>query len=280
MSENRNFQELLNRRFTCGKSICLELIGKKRSLESMDDTVASNLEKVRETKDFACAYKLNTLSFLRHDIECGLTALDLTVKDIKLIAPNIPIIIEGCDCPEIIFDIFGADGAVVKLYPGTEALSHFFLREGKGIFVNCHEFVGEMQDKEILLSEQDQMLFFGRIGGGSNDGQNGWTDRLSLSAYIAHKVHSLKTKATCGLAMDANPNRLAEARMIVGDDTPIFVNHMGNNFDRWKQIVVAGQNSKHGGLILEQPPPIIKNPASDPRSEIGTLHNLIASISG
>jgi hypothetical protein len=235
---------------------------------------AYSLAIVTETKHFAGAYRLNCQEFYNMEVLRNIT------EDIHSLAPNVPVIIEGCDSPEKAFDFLGADGAIVKLYPGTEALSHFLSREGKGIFVNCREFVGEMQELEVALSEQDQMLFFGRVGGGGDDKQNGWTNRISLSAFIAHKVHSLKTKATCGLVVDADPNKLAVFRMIMGDDVPILVNHMGNNFDRWKQIVLAGQNSEHGGLILEQPPPTTKDADPDYRSELGTLHNLVSSING
>lgn len=283
----RNFKQLLEGRQLLGAFFCIDLHGKKRELETTDSIVASNLETVVRTKSFAYAYKLDVTSFNKYDIE-GLRAAYLSIKDIGMVAPTIPVILEGCNSPETA-ELLGADAVILNPYPGIEAYSHFLHLEDKGTFFNCdkwedrgtffncHEFVGEMPDKEILLSEQDQMLFFGRVGKGDNDEQNGWTNRLSLFEYIAHKVRSLKSMAICGLVVDADPAKLATVRKIVGDKTPIIVKHIDNNFDRCRQIILAGQNKDHGGLILEQPPPTNKDGIPD-YNEIKTLHDLMGQL--
>ncbi len=75
MSGERKFQELLNRRFAFGRSLCIELNDKTippdsvyESRDGSGTTKAHYLRSVRETRHFVGAYKINYTSFDKKDL--------------------------------------------------------------------------------------------------------------------------------------------------------------------------------------------------------------------
>ncbi|MFA5840816.1 MAG: hypothetical protein WC847_00900 [Candidatus Paceibacterota bacterium] len=243
----RNFPYLVRRGWGLGKFICIELDEGNSSNEScyLVDVKAKNLEKVEATKNFACLYKLNVMSFLKHGKE-GLSALYSLIEDIKCLAPNIPIILEDCNSPETAFDYFKADAVIVNPYPGIEMLTHF-TRDDKGVFVICRAFDGKFQETDVRLFNEEQRLFFeGRLE------REEWPCVVPAYDYVAHSViNSCNPKMNCGLVMNArNHNDLTRVRLIVGGEMPILATNISKNESEIIRTILAGKSRSQGIILM------------------------------
>lgn len=274
----QNFHQLLEARWSLGAYLCIELGGKKRSLESMSNTIASNLNTVGATKSFANSYRLNIETFNLHDTE-GLTALGCTIKDIRSIAPNVPIILEGCNCPETAFDLLQADAVIMNPFPGFEALTHFLLREDKGIFIRCHSFLGELQDMEIFLSDEEKELFFRKEATEETDeeSEETWPEKIPIYEWIAHSATQHWNKnGNCGLVVNASDhNKLCKVRLIARN-MPLLTTHLNSKEEEIRRTIDLGRNKQKRGIILATN--IEPNLAEKTLSDTAKLHELVTKI--
>ena len=213
----RNFMEMLKAKWDERKFVCVGLdseFGKipesaRRSGSECDVSVANtvvafNRAIVKATKDLVCAYKPNAAFYEAHGGE-GIGALQRTIADIHVIAPDVPVILDAkradigntnAGYVDAAFGFLGADAITVHPYLGAEALQPFLARAEKGVIVLCRTSnpgAGEFQD----LSVNGEPLY----------------------RFVARRVASEWNKnGNCSLVVGATyPDELREVRGLVGD---------------------------------------------------------------
>lgn len=154
----RNFREMLEAKWSQGKFVCVGLDTDFRKLpeaawrtkngsEVNVNTAVEmfNREIIEATKDLACAYKPNTAFYEMLGSE-GFVTLERTVRSIRAIAPDVPIILDAKRADigntndgyvKMAFDCLRADAITVHPYLGAEALQPFLDRKDKGVIVLC-----------------------------------------------------------------------------------------------------------------------------------------------
>lgn len=196
---------------------------------------------VDSTFDLVCAYKPNIAFYEAEGIE-GMRALRKTVAYIKGRDKDIIVI---CDAKradigntnvgyiKAIFEYFQFDAITVNPYLGEEALEPFLSMKDKGIIVLCRTSnpgAGEFQD--LMVKHPDL----------------GNTQLYKAVAFnVAAKWNNHKN---CGLVVGATyPAELAEVRRIV-KNIPLLIPGVGAQGGDIKKTVLAGQDNKGGGLII------------------------------
>ncbi len=281
---NRNFRSLLEARWAEGKFVCVgldsdyETIRRNSSFSSSPDSrvrwpdvsttiVNFNKKIVEATKDLVCAYKPNLAFYAAYGNE-GVAALNQTIVDIHVLAPDVPVILDAkfadigntnAGYVKFVFEYLGADAVTVNPYLGHEALQPFLDCKDKGIFVLCRTSnpgAGEFQDY------QDKGC-------------------SPLYQYVAFCVMNHWNKnGNCAVVVGATyPGELGEVRLIVGD-MPILIPGVGTQGGDVEKAVKEGKNSRANGMIINSSRGIIfasSGPdfAEAARRETLKLHGLI-----
>lgn len=159
----RIFNKLFEKQWEQEKYLCVGLDPKLEDAKRyfQDHPVAEMLffltrAIVNSTKDIACTYKTNFAFYIGYG-SCGLRALSLTIDHIRLVAPDVPIILDakigdiGATNEGYVrmLDTLNADAITVHPYLGKESLRPLLRRKDKGIFVLCktsNAGSGEFQD--------------------------------------------------------------------------------------------------------------------------------------
>jgi orotidine-5'-phosphate decarboxylase len=266
MSE-RNFREMLERKWGEGKFVC---VGLDSDLSKIPQTakkptvfetmLAFNQAVVEATHDLICAFKPN-IAFYAACGESGLLALKYTIGFIKVFDPEVPVILDfkRADIGNTnngyvaeAFEYFGADAVTVNPYFGKEALKPFLDMKEKGIIVLCRTSnpgAGEFQDLKV----------------------GGYTPLYQIVAY--NVAEAWNSNGNCAVVVGATcPEELAKVRKIVGD-MPILIPGIGKQGGDVEKTVKAGKNSRGRGMMINSSRGIIF--AENPREETEKLHNEI-----
>lgn len=247
--DERNFRQLLEDQWARGNFVCVGLDSelakipeaahvrdRKGNIGVAGTIIGFNRAVVEATKDLVCAYKPNAAFYEAHG-SIGLAALRATILHIHAVAPNVPVIFDGkrgdigntnIGYVEAAFDFFQADAITVNPYLGAEALQPFLGRKEKGIFVLCRTSnpgAGEFQD----LSVKGEPLYH----------------------VVARRVANEWNKnGNCALVVGATyPIELREIRRLVGD-MPLLIPGIGAQGGDVEKTVVAGQDSRGQGMII------------------------------
>jgi len=243
MNEERNFQEMLEERWSQGRFACLGLDSNLSKIpqaarKGIDELTIRffNRSIVEVTKDLTCAFKLN-IAFYEDQGSLGLKALRGSILDIQNIAPGVPVILD-CKRADIgstnsgyarmAFDHMGADAITTNPYFGAEALQPFLERKNKGIIVlvrTSNPGAGEFQD--LLV------------------------DGTPLYQIVARRVsQNWNSNGNCAGVVGATcPEELAQVRGIIGD-MPILIPGIGKQRGDVEKTVRAGKNSQGTGMII------------------------------
>jgi orotidine-5'-phosphate decarboxylase len=272
------FREKLETKWAEGKFVCVGLDSEfERIPEILRDNEADTPAKlvcgamgqfnqmiVEQTHDLVCAFKPN-FAFYGGEWTAGFVALERTVRDIRRIAPDVPVILDAkvgdigntnLGYVKMAFDRLGVDAITVHPYLGGEALQPFLDRKGKGIIVLCRTSnpgAGEMQD--VMM----------------NPGGNRF---LPYYLHVAQRVKKWNEKyGNCAVVVGATaPHQLQDVREEVGD-MPILIPGIGAQGGALDVTVKYGQNSRGTGMIINSSRGIIF--ADDPRAETQKLHDSV-----
>lgn len=283
----RNFREMIEVQWAKGDCVCVGLdsefgkipdselrSGDECNISIANTVVAFNKSRMMATKDLVCAYKLNFAFYGEHGAD-GLSALRRTIDDIRIIAPDVPVILDikcgdtantNAHYARMVFEYLGADAITINPYPGgRETLQPFLDYKDKGIFVLCRTSnpdAGEFQDLEVRRRDHLSHL---------HPEDDRWE---VMYRFVARCVASDWNKnGNCGLVFGAtHPEGLAEVRWIVGD-MPILITGIGVQGGDVEKAVKAGRDKRGQGMIITSSRGIIF--ARDPRGETLKLTNLI-----
>lgn len=290
---DRNFQQMLENKWGEGKFVCVGLDsefgkipksayrnGHEQTVDVANTVVAFNRAIVEATKDLVCAYKPNTAFYEALSGE-GLATLHRTIVDIRIIAPDVPVILDykrgdigntNAGYVKEAFEFLQADAVTIHPYLGQEAMQPFLDYKDKGIFVLCRTSnpgSNEFQGLDVC----------GDIVPG---------DYMPLYKYVAYRVANYwnKENYNCGLVVGATyPGELKEVRERAFD-MPILVPGIGFQQKdvplekQVEQVVSAGRygrdlrmifNSSRGIIFASNGPDF----ADAARRETLKLHNLI-----
>ncbi|MDP2665278.1 MAG: orotidine-5'-phosphate decarboxylase [bacterium] len=275
---DRNFRKLIEAKWAQDKFVCVGLdseferipahVGNKEA-GVFSSIVEFNRKIIESTKDLVCAYKPNIAFYEAHGSE-GLSALQETIRSIRSIAPDVPVILDAkradigntnAGYVDAAFGILRADAITIHPYLGSEALRPFLECKDKGIFVLCRTSnpgAGEFQDLPL-------------IGGGT---------LYETIAYRVSHTTAWNENGNCGLVVGATyPEELQEIRGIVGD-MPILIPGIGTQGGDVEKTVKAGEDNRGRGMIINSSRGIIfasngRDFADAARRETLKLHNLI-----
>ncbi|HEY4519080.1 MAG TPA: orotidine-5'-phosphate decarboxylase [Candidatus Paceibacterota bacterium] len=288
---DRNFMKMLETQWDKGNFVCVGLdsefgkipesafrSGNECDVSFANTVVAFNRAIVEATKDLVCAYKPNIAFYETHGEE-GIAALHRTIADIRVIAPDVPVILDAKRADigntntgyiQMAFKYLQTDAITVHPYLGAEALKPFLDRADKGIIVLCRTSnpgAGEFQD----LPVHSDPLYLGE----------------PLYHYIARSVAIRWNKNNnCAIVVGATyPDELKKIRRVVGD-LPILIPGIGFQQKdvplekQVEQVVLAGRDSRGKGMIVNSSRGIIfaskgHDFAEAARRETEKLHNLI-----
>ncbi|MFA4999152.1 MAG: orotidine-5'-phosphate decarboxylase [Parcubacteria group bacterium] len=256
-----------------------------------------NYEIVKATNDLVCAYKVNTAPYEAWGTE-GIGALNTTLANIRLLAPDVPVILDAKRADigntnkryaQFAFSWLQANAITTNPYFGEEEGLDVFLQQAdKGIFVLCrtsNKGAKEVQDLQVRVADYEtatrlniDLCTFFQCKLGKDD-----TPTISLWEYVAHlAAYAWNKNGNCCIVVGATyPQELCMARKIVGEDMPILIPGIGAQGGDLRKVVEFGMNySLDKGIIINASRSIIF--ASDgpdfaraARSETGRLHNLI-----
>ncbi len=213
-----------------------DVIKAGRSVE--DALFHFNREIIDATHDLVCAYKPNA-AFYEAQGEAGLRALVDTVRYIREMYPQIPVILDAkradigstnLGYAQSAFDYLGVDAITVHPYLGREALAPFLARKEKGIIVlvkTSNPGAGEFQD--LPAGPQQEPLY------------------MVVARHVAQDWNS---NGNCAIVVGATyPDELRRARALVGD-MPILIPGIGAQGGEVAATVKAGQDSRGWGMII------------------------------
>ncbi len=237
---------MLRLKWQQGKSVCVGLdsefekipveIRTKYGSDVMAAILAFNKQIVDATHDIVCAYKPNS-AFYEACGSDGINALTQTVKYIRQVAPDVPIILDAKRADigntnggyvKFAFEIVQADAITVHPYLGGEALEPFLSQKEKGVIVLCRTSnpkAGEFQDLPV--------------------------NELPLYQYVAKQVAWKWNKnGNCALVVGATyPHELRQVRKIVGE-MPILIPGIGAQGGDVEATVAAGKSPNGAGMII------------------------------
>lgn len=227
-----------------------------------------NRQIIDATADVVCAYKPNSAFYEAEGVQ-GVAALVDTIAYVRSVAPGVPVILDAKRADigntneayaRFVFDVCGADALTVHPYLGAEGLRPFLDRPDWGVIVLCRTSnpgAGEFQD--------------------STDGAG-----RPLFEQVAHNVaQSWNRNGNCGLVVGATyPEELRRVRHIAGD-LPILIPGVGAQGGDLTAAVMAGRDSRGGGMIVNAARTIIYASsgdtfAADARTEVERMNAVIS----
>ncbi len=300
----RNFMEMLRAKWAEGKFVCVGLDSEWGKVPQCADAGLPpirvrkfNDDIIKKTHDLVCAYKPNIAFYADRGLE-GLSDLITTVKTIKIVAPDVPVILD-CKRADIgntnrgyakeAFDVFGADAVTVNPYFGSEALQPFLERAEKGIIVLCrtsNKGAAEFQNQSVWV-EKDEVLYEGVGREVLDQDPMGNPTQWAVPLYqlVAHNVARKWNKnGNCALVVGATaPEELANVRKIVGDGFPLLIPGIGKQGGDLEKTVNAGKDGNGQGMIINSSSGIIfassgEDFAEVARRETEKLHTQITQI--
>ena len=164
---------------------------------------------IKSTIGLACAYKPNLAIYesMGHD---GLTVLEKTLKFIRELNPNMPVIGDAKrgdigQCSEAyvrtMFDNFEFDAVTVSPYMGPDSLAPFIDRDDRGVFILCRTSNpgGSVLQDLTVVDEQD-------------------TTPKPLYEFVAGLANKWNKRGNVGLVVGATvPAQMRRIREVVPD---------------------------------------------------------------
>lgn len=220
----RHFGELLRTRWSEGKFACVGLdteyerartaTGKFDVAEAM---VAFNIAIVEATHDLVCAFKPNSAFYEAYGVE-GWKILDATIKAIKQIAPEVPVILDAKRgdigntneaYARSAFELLRADAITVSPYLGGGSLAPFLRRGDKGVFVLCHTSNPEAEEIQHLMTRRTENFY-------------------ELWEIIAGKVaDTWNTDGNCGLVIGGKAAEVIARARVIAPELPFLIPGIG-----------------------------------------------------
>lgn len=253
MSE-RNFFDLLKAKWAEKKFVCVGLDPDYSKMPQSakgdnptEDIYYFCLDIVNATKEYACAYKPNIAFFERYGQD-GILFLEDIFREIKKIAPDVPIILDAkrgdigntnSHYAHFAFENLKADAITISPYLGKEAMQPFLDYKNKGIFVLCktsNSGGGEFQDLDVVLS----------------------TNKTSGTAYLKklYEVVAMNVlkdwneNENCGLVVGATyPKQLQEIRWIA-PNLPLLIPGVGTQGGDLEKVVNTAFDRNLEGFII------------------------------
>ncbi len=239
----RDFRELSHARFSDKKFLCvgldsdIEKIPHSAHRESVEETLfAFNRAIIDATHDIAGFYKPNSAFYEAHG-EAGWRALEKTVRYIRGVVPDTPVILDAkradigstnSGYAAAAFDHLACDAITVHPYLGREALAPFLDRADKGVIVLCRTSnpgAGEMQD----VSAEGEPLY------------------LRVARMVAEKWN---THGNCGLVVGATyPEEAARIRA-AAPSLPLLIPGIGAQGGDIAKIVSSAQDAHGRGMMI------------------------------
>lgn len=304
MSE-RNFMSLLKAKWDEGKFVCvgldsdLEKVAEARggALHPAETIWLFNADIVEATKDLVCAYKPNIAFYEEHGRE-AFDALDSTIKSIRQIAPDVPVILDykrgdigntNTGYIREAFNLLDVDAVTINPYLGRQAMQPFLDMANKGIIVLCRTSnpgAGEFQDLTVEMVDE---VYDELVGSNSLPENQLAKDTPSWPLYqqVAYNVsRHWDHNDNCALVVGATaPDELQQVRRIVGD-MPILIPGVGFQQkeiplkEQVRLVVTNGKDSDGQGMIINSSRGIIFASSGDDfaeaaRHETQYLHDLI-----
>lgn len=205
---------------------------------SVFDTIRGfNVSVIAATRDLVCAFKPNMAFYEGEGFE-GLRALEETIKWLRTVAPDIPVILDAKRTDigntnkgyaRMAFDWLGADAITVNPYFGGEALGPFLERKDKGVVVLCRTSNPGAADFQNVLDEGNCEPLYERVAKRALE----WNKNGNVMLVVG---------ATA-------PTELARVRQIV-DDMPILVPGIGAQQGDLDATVNAGLDSTGFGMVI------------------------------
>lgn len=224
---SRNFHQLLDGRWAEGKLVCVWLnpdpkkIPQRIAQDDLIERIGDNaVTTVLETRDFACAYMLNSACYEAYGTE-GVQALHETVAYLHEHMPEIPVILDAersgshfsnLAYAKFAFDWLEADAITVHPFCGMGALRPFLDCKDKGVMVACRH--------------------------------------PNISAG-AHSVAHLQNGAL--IVGEAYPSELKDLRALVGD-LPILLTDINSEEHDVRTQLNVGRNLAGTGLMFAPAP--------------------------
>ena len=256
------FMNVLGAQQAAGKFVCIGLdseLGKlpKHLLEDDHGLLPQfvfNRHIIDATAHIAGAYKPNRAFYQGRQ---GYEALELTVRYIHDVYPNIPVIGDGKwnDIGNTnngyvweVFAIFGFDAVTINPYLGMEAMIPFLDREDKGVIVlvrTSNPGAGEFQDVTVTTE------FHAAGADQTKSNYKPMKRQQPLYQHVARQVAAdWNYNRNCVVVVGATvPEELAKVREIVGD-MPILIPGIGAQGGEVEATVKAGANSQGQGMII------------------------------
>jgi orotidine-5'-phosphate decarboxylase len=263
----KTFNDKLADRWAKGGRVCIgldsdpaKLPGALRHPTGYGSVDIFNHEIVDATKDIALAYKPNIAFYSGRFSPDSLHALRKTIDTIRLLAPDVPVILDAkradigntnAGYVEEAFISFDADAVTVNPYFGMEAMKPFLDQKDKGVIVLCktsNPGAGEFQDLSVDASHQ----------------QMGST-HVKLYEVVAHRVAAFwNYNDNCALVVGATyPKELKGVRKIVGDGMWILIPGIGKQGGDLELSVKNGVNAQGSGIIINSSSGVIFASSSD-----------------
>jgi orotidine-5'-phosphate decarboxylase len=301
---DRNFMELIHARWDEGKFVCVGLDSRRSELPESLVKISEfpqldfNRAIIDATSDLAGCYKIN-IAFYEDQGSAGLDVLRQTIDYIKLVAPDVPIILDakrgdiGNTNEGYIAGAFhwlGADAITVPPYMGQKSLQPILDCSNKGVIVLCRTSnpgAGEFQDRIVPLTDEETQNWPRRVLSKHNG-----IERQSLASMhavrlyklVAHKVASeWNANGNCGLVVGATyPEELAQVREIAGE-LPILIPGIGPQGGDLEAALLAGFDQNQRGVLINSSRGIIfaskeADFAEAAREATHQLHDQITAI--
>lgn len=277
---NRNFMQMIEKKFDQGKHLCVGLDTDYAQMpESVKDggdlyeaVLNFNSEIMRATADYACAFKPNS-AFYEGMGEDGTRALNATVAVAAALYPDIPMILDAKRADigntnkhyaKSAFDLNAADALTVHPYLGKEAMGAFLDKKDKGLFVLCKTSNPGSGEFQNLIVEGGDPLY------------------VHVARNVANEWNA--KNRNCGLVVGATyPAELARVRE-VAPDVYILAPGVGTQGGDLQALMKVEMQSGPNRLIINSSSGIIYASKKDDFAEIARakaeeLHKQILSAS-
>lgn len=270
--DNRDYWELLGRQAEAGRFACVGLDSDwgqiPEFLMGLSDPVYEfNRAIVSETFDIAAVYKPN-IAFYAEQGSKGIESLQKTIDFIHLIAPDVPVIVDGkrgdigATSAKYAKEMWGlgADAITVSPYLGYEAVKPMLADPKKGAYILCRTSNPGSDEFQKLVVGEGRFLF----------------------EEVAENVRDKwNVNKNCGLVAGATyVQDIATIRQLIGDDLGLLIPGVGKQGGDLEGAVHAGKNSRGTGFVVNSSSGIIfadkgKNFAEAARRETIALSEAI-----
>jgi orotidine-5'-phosphate decarboxylase len=223
--------------------LCVGLDPELSSNGDFDPKLVLDLNKaiIESSHKFACAYKPN-LAIYESMGYAGLTVLEKTMRFIRELNPNMPIIgdakrgdIGPCSLAYVrtMFDSFDFDAVTVSPYMGSDSLEPFIEHRNRGVFVLCRTSNpggADFQDLTVVDERDDT--------------------RMPLYEVVARHANTWNRQGNVGLVVGATvPAQMRRIREAV-PDMLFLIPGIGVQGGDLAQTVSSAVDSRGKGFII------------------------------